>query len=152
MCSGIKCFWKPNRDKMDSQRRSIMHAGYCYWFASPFNGIDLVCSRRVQRGRYSLSGPPSLVTASTKRSCRSGVHRSRGLGSRDSTTTPIAAAAAPYPARSISSNMLLMLIPGRRTRVPSAACGPTRQEFRRATATSGMPLATLWLPRTAAYQ
>ena len=54
---------------------------------------------------YSLSGPPSLVTASTKRSCRSGVHRSRGLGSRDSTTPPIAAA-PPYPALSIPSNML----------------------------------------------
>ena len=30
---------------------------------------------------YSLSGPPSLVTASTKRSCRSAVQRSLGLGS-----------------------------------------------------------------------
>lgn len=52
---------------------------------------------------YLLSGPPSLVTASTKRSCRSGVQRSRGLGSRDSTTP----APTPYPARSIPSNMMI---------------------------------------------
>jgi hypothetical protein len=56
---------------------------------------------------YSLSAPPSLVTASTKRSCRSGVHRSRGLGSRDSTTPPIGPAPPPYPALSIPSNMFI---------------------------------------------
>jgi len=41
-----------------------------------------------KESEHSLSGPPSLSTASTKRWWSSGVHRSRGLGSRDIAPPP----------------------------------------------------------------
>ena len=55
----------------------------------PFRKMPSLSKKQQQQTqkekRHRLSGPPSWATASTKRSCRSAVHRSLGLGSAVST-------------------------------------------------------------------